>query len=856
MSVKEVTILRKSGKLTEAYKMAVSDLKEDPRDSWAQMSLFWVLRDMCEKFYLTQNNTEIIHKCLNQMKILLSTMVDNNGAGKNAYNNLYKKLQSGADDISKASELSKSDPIEAYSQIESYIASPMSIDKSLHEDLGWILFRYIKAQITSLQSVEVRRLLRDYMNLQNERPSMLHSNILNIAINFSKESADFSFYKFFLLWGPANLRHEDLHKGYYNGHNVPSLISRIIKIIIDRESDIDVEKLCDNVSLSRSTVLDLIREPLFWKMQNCGKEGDLKKLYILFDEYSGKYAKYGPSHWNSEVLKLVYRYTDKEEMWRFVNFFRSWNYENLNEADWKEDKDDKGNVYKSLAIKSAKRCYEYIKSEKAIDSDIIEWLSGYYDKLTVNGLADEWSLRERATLYFKQGKYDVAISSYKDLILEMSEKYYLWSELAACIIDDNSLKIALLSKAILLERNESFLGDIRLSLAELFVAEGMISEAMFELNTYKQTREKEGWRLSSKHSELMHLVGDNSQKENHKAKYYNYVLLADEFVFSEIESIEVTLVSRWKDDDGKTRCSFTDGDMISFQVNANRFASLHKANLGQAFKVKCHEKSVDKEIESNNYLASADATKLIKYVPLIMSPIQDDLWTSLPLKYGYIEYVNKEKKVLHIITQDSKQGYYSCKDTDLHNIVKGDFVSCREYSVKRKDNMEVSFANLSKVDKEVALPYFSTRIIVVDSVNEQKELIHYVVHPRLLDGIIYFNETSIRPNIGDCLKLTYCVKVDKKGKKRRVNLRVEESNETNNNALKRIKGELVLKYKDSYWDEDDDEYGIEADFAFIGDYYVHRSILRQFNIVSNCSVEADIVCTKEGKWKVIKIYKI
>ena len=36
MSVKEVTLLRKSGNLKEAYKMAIDDLKEDRNNPWAQ----------------------------------------------------------------------------------------------------------------------------------------------------------------------------------------------------------------------------------------------------------------------------------------------------------------------------------------------------------------------------------------------------------------------------------------------------------------------------------------------------------------------------------------------------------------------------------------------------------------------------------------------------------------------------------------------------------------------------------------------------------------------------------------------------------------------------------------------------
>ena len=47
MSVKEVTLLRKSGNLKEAYKMAIDDLKEDRNNQRAQMSLLWVLSEIC-----------------------------------------------------------------------------------------------------------------------------------------------------------------------------------------------------------------------------------------------------------------------------------------------------------------------------------------------------------------------------------------------------------------------------------------------------------------------------------------------------------------------------------------------------------------------------------------------------------------------------------------------------------------------------------------------------------------------------------------------------------------------------------------------------------------------------------------
>ena len=48
-----------------------------------------------------------------------------------------------------------------------------------------IMYRYIKAEEKNVSSVEIRSLMRDYMNLSNERPSMLHSTFLNFALKSS-----------------------------------------------------------------------------------------------------------------------------------------------------------------------------------------------------------------------------------------------------------------------------------------------------------------------------------------------------------------------------------------------------------------------------------------------------------------------------------------------------------------------------------------------------------------------------------------------------------------------------------------------------------------------------------------------
>ena len=67
-----------------------------------------------------------------------------------------------------------------------------------------------------------------------------------------------------------------------------------------------------------------------------------------------------------------------------------------------------------------------------------------------------------------------------------------------------------------------------------------------------------------------------------------------------------------------------------------------------------------------------------------MHRIETKLWMGLPEKFGYVEYLNEEKKILHIVTQDSEQTFQAFKEK-WGTISKGDFVRFREYTIIKKD---------------------------------------------------------------------------------------------------------------------------------------------------------------------------
>src|SRR5690606_18589389 len=136
-----------------------------------------------------------------------------------------------------------------------------------------------------------------------------------------------------------------------------------------------------------------------------------------------------------------------------------------------------------------------------------------------------------------------AIKIYKQLVLELSDKHYVWQEFSDCIVSDNSLKIGMLAKALSLENNEDFLGEIHLELAKVLIDENLFENALIELETYKKHREIKGWKLSAIFSELQQKTSSIKQNlKDNRELYKKYIPLAENFAYADFEWTEVVLV--------------------------------------------------------------------------------------------------------------------------------------------------------------------------------------------------------------------------------------------------------------------------------------------------------------------------
>ncbi len=841
--VKEIYALRRSGQLNDALNLANSLLREDSYDDDYKKAYAWVAIDLC-KNHIENNQLDKAHtffKLLQELNFEYEDEFVESIQKQTKF--LRPKIDKSYAQIQKAEVLSKSGENQEALAIFKTLISQNKLTELHHESYGWVIYRYIKNEEGNLSSVEVRTFLRDYMNLKNERPSMLHSMILNFALNYSKTHIDFKFYNFLLLWNPDNLRYEDLHDGYKDGKNIPSLISRICRVFVDTNNEFDIDEFLSNINLEKETVLDFFREPFFWNIFNAHKENRFSDLWNLFEQYNNNYSKYGQSKWHSEILNIAERFMNENEEWRFLNFFKNWNPDYLRNNDWKETKKDE-HTYKPLATKAIKKAFEILKTQTTEQN--LSWLIQPYETAIKLFPDDEWLLREKALLHFKNKELEFAIKIYKQLVLELADKHYIWQEFSDCIVSDNFLKIGMLSKALCLERNEDFLGDIHLNLAKTLIDQNLLENAFVELETYKKHREIKGWKLSSLFDELQQKVNSvNLSLKDNRELYKEYIPLAENFAYSDIDWTELVLIDKWKDKKGKERLTFTNGKTIELAIGKNRFDITRQTDLGQVLKFKLHRQEIKTEVEEKfDWLGKTVSTEY-KYIPLIVNKTEKEYWSILEDTTAVVDYINKAKNIVHAITTENKEVFFPQISNELQI---GDFITAKCYIKKVKAINRTELRQIFKIDEDVAVPKFKTQIAVVDGVNKQKQLFHFIISSQM-QGIVKYEETNLRPKEGDFIKLSYATKTNKEGKLRLKVLNIAITEETNPKLRKDITGVLEVKYKDYNYEED------VPDFAFIGDFYVPKFLLQKHNINIDCKVNA-IAIFGGDKWKVIEIQEI
>lgn len=834
MSFREVNSLRREGRLDEAFKLAETDLQAED-SSWSRSAMFWVLRDYFNS-YLSQGNMEDCNKTFLQMQEMLSGMDDEDGYAERAIKHASECLCPNSRLLHEASELSRNGhEEEAYDKVmEIHAKTP--IEDLLHEQFAWIIFRYLKKEYNQIGSLNARKILFTYMQLHNERPSLVHSQILNLASKISERYNDFKFLPFLQMWGVNNFTDEDLRESYSEGKTFQPLYIRIFRRCISLRYNLDecLAVFCQNPGIGKKQLLVAYSQQNYFDIFNLSKEspdGAFNKIVQYANECKGEMSE---NEYHSKIIRSFLFLSKENINSKTKEILEAFGFDKFLPEDWSKEINEKGDKpYPSLVERFIKTYNDSMAmaTSRIPDRDYEQLIKKAIEKYP----EDDQFPRYLAKADLSWGNRDLALQEYRKLLIK-NNKFYLWKELSL-ITDNRELKYSALCKAISSEPKDEFLGEVHLLLANLLIEDKEFGRALNELNQYASTYARNSWPLKSSFLEAQQKIPQGTQPSESNLDFYQeHSQTAEEFVYSEIPWTTMAVIDifeKLKENGKKSlRAKLVSSEGKTITINVRQLGCVStKPHLKDCYDIKLSE--------------DGKRAALVK-------PSNHNVKEILKEKIGFVEYYNEEKKLAHVY--DTSNNHYIISHMPFSKDMKfiiflavpinkqsqarnSHYGSSIQTSMEDHQISHAIFSHRIKYNKyKEALEHFPEIVGVVDCVNKEKELFH-CVFGKGNGTIIRFSETNIRPCIADVIIAHYIVKKDKENKNRiqLLDIKVDDSKETP--LVKVVKGTVRTSFNVK-----------GKRFGFVEDYYIPEYLL---NGVADGDVVSVKVVFDGDKWRAV-----
>lgn len=247
-----------------------------------------------------------------------------------------------------------------------------------------------------------------------------------------------------------------------------------------------------------------------------------------------------PSALHSRMLgEAVKIENDAPYQFRIRDFIRLWGIDNLRDEDWEPFRTSGGRVLPSLVEKLVGAYARELKGDRA---QAAEEFSRLVDKALEQYPSNQHLPYFKAIVLMSQGRQQEALEYYKSLILRYPSKSYLWRQ-AAELADDVDTRIALLCRALQCGADEEFLGGVRLRLAYLLDECNLSGAARYELERYRDTYQRKGWKLRWDFHKLYRRVQSAPLPDSNAALYAQFGVRADEFLYSALPMLQGVKIS-------------------------------------------------------------------------------------------------------------------------------------------------------------------------------------------------------------------------------------------------------------------------------------------------------------------------
>ena len=225
---KEVFAKRKEGAIDEAYKMALELMAAPQVDGWDQKAFGWCLIDLIKREVKNGNTENLLHyrRQLESIKFDPSDDVLTKGI-----RNALSLCNPFGQQISEARALSKNGRHAEAAAIYRKVWANGAADQETQTSFGWELYRHAKELMAgeNLNLGAVKRNLSDYLKLDLDKPSLLHTCVLQLAAKLAGQDK-LSMLAFSRQWNFKYLRPEDFERyRAEDGKEYPSLAEKVIQ---------------------------------------------------------------------------------------------------------------------------------------------------------------------------------------------------------------------------------------------------------------------------------------------------------------------------------------------------------------------------------------------------------------------------------------------------------------------------------------------------------------------------------------------------------------------------------------------------------------------------------------------------
>ncbi|MCQ2229763.1 MAG: hypothetical protein MJZ13_08485 [Bacteroidales bacterium] len=688
------------------------------------------------------------------------------------------------------------------------------LDKKLHDSYGQLIYYYLREGLRTMGGETAQEVLNEYIKLENERPSSIHSSIANMASHVCAEYPEVKLLPFIKAWGINNLTQEDLKPVQLTDRTIAPLSQRLIDRCLSLGYSIDEisEVFLQNPNITNDLIIDRICRRGYSSLYEASKR-DPQSVAILGLKYVEQIKGLNiQNQYHSKALATIVYSLSNEQIGSFAELMEKWGIQNLREDDWQKPNNRNQRNAKeipSLAQRCLQTYYDSIRINGTEPSDVfMAWI----DNAIQHDKNNDFNHRTKARILSQKGKKDEALSIYRRL-LAMNSRSYLWLELAQ-ITDDAKLKTAAVCKALTSEAREERTTDAHLAMARIMLDNGMIPEAAHELLAYYNIATQFQQRIKPDYDTLQKQIpSGTTPTTSNKSFYAENIATANEFILDDavtakMKAVEVTSKV------GRNGAPFTSVTLLSSD-GLRILSNIDKFNV-------FNPKDVLDKCYLVSYIQTEDHCKVIS-----ASPLNDDIDLTGMITIGYVDGEDKIKKTFHIYDKGS---IHYVADAPSINIHIGDFVEF--YPIIPKDSNYNKAIIIRHIEYRNGVNHFGTHKAVVGRVDYNKRQFNCVCEGGYTGIVGYDNGSAPQP--GETLSVAYISKTDKMGQQQIKYISIDPSDEECDELKKTVTGPIHLLRNEKNF-----EYGF-VNFEDRG-YYVSGYLLKGKEIAEGDVVTASVV---------------